>query len=148
MTRIVSRYRDLEYTWRYGLVGGLLSLPVTTASYWETGSTLSLSAVFFGGLLAGYLAHRRTSTARGVGVRVGLVGAVPSVWIGYDILTATSALAGPPWFVASGIVMAVVAVLVVCLFAFGFGAAVGELGARIGGRFDALGSAGRGVDGD
>lgn len=114
--------------WRYSLVGGLVSLPFTLASYWQTGSELSLAPVALGGLLAGYTATRKTGESSGVGVRSGLIGGLPLVWMLFDALTATNELAGPPWFVTTATLFTIVFITL----GFGFSAAVGEGGARIG----------------
>lgn len=121
--------------WRYGLLGGLVSLPFMTASYWQTGSELSLGPVVFGGLLAGYLAKRGTGTSRGVGYRAGAIGALPTLWMMGEVVLAARALAGPAWYVVVGTLFAVGAVLTVALLGFGLGAISGEVGARIGGWF-------------
>jgi hypothetical protein len=63
--------------WKYVLIGGLAALPFTALSYWPTGSELSLGAVLFGGILAGYLVTRAGGERSGVGIRVGLVGGLP-----------------------------------------------------------------------
>jgi hypothetical protein len=86
--------------------------------------------VFLGGLLAGSLARRRTGSARGVGPRAGLVGGLPTLRLLGEVLAAASALSGPPWFVATGLVMTIGCLLVVL---FGFTALVGALGGRAGG---------------
>jgi len=124
---------ELPESWRYALLGGLASAPFTAFGYWETGSELSLGPVFFGGILAGFLAARETGTIRGVGVRTGLVGGLPAVWLLVDLLAASRGLSGPPWFVASGLVFVIVAAAVIGLLAFGFSALVGVGGARVGG---------------
>jgi hypothetical protein len=116
--------------WRYGLLGGLVSVPFTAVGYWQTGSELSLSTVFLGGLLAGYLARRRSGTAAGVGVRVGLVGSLPVLWLLSDVLGAASALSGPAWFVAGALALTVARVAVV---AVGAAVLVGVVGTRVGG---------------
>lgn len=116
--------------WRYALLGGLASISVTTLTYWQSGSELSLSPVFLGGLLAGYLACRETGSAGDTGFRAGLIGGVPALWLLADVLGAASALSGPPWFVATGLVVTVGFLLVVV---FGFAALVGALGGRVGG---------------
>jgi hypothetical protein len=122
----------LDDTWKHALVGGLASIPLTTAGYWQSGSELSLSPVFLGGVLAGYLASRETGSARGVGIRAGLVGGLPSLWIVADVFGAASGLAGPPWFVTAGLILTVAFVAGFVLLALGFSAFVGEIGARVG----------------
>ena len=119
-------------TWKYALLGGLASIPFTAIGYFETGSELSLSPVLFGGVLAGYLAQRNTETSRGVGFRAGLVGGLPALWLLTDVLTATSGLAGPTWFVAAGTIITLGSVLVVATLAFGLSGVIGEVGARVG----------------
>lgn len=133
MFTLGGRYRNLSASWRYGLVGGVLAVPFVAASYLQTGSSMSLGAVFFGGLLSGFLAARGGETARGVGTRTGLVGATPVLWVGFDLVTATSALSGPGWFVAAGTGLTAVVVVGFCLFAFALSGLVGEVGGRVGG---------------
>jgi len=119
--------------WKYALIGGLASLPFTTLSYWQTGSELSLGAVLFGGILAGYLATRAGAESSGTGTRVGLLGGLPVLWIVSDILAATSGLDGPAWFVTSATVLTVGFTIGVAILGFGIAALIGEVGARIGG---------------
>lgn len=121
--------------WKYALLGGFTSLPFTTLSYWQTGSELSFGAVLFGGLLAGYLYNRAGGEDTGVGIRVGVIGGLPVLWVLFDILTATDGLSGPAWFVASGTLLAVGFSLVVAVLGFGLAALIGEIGARVGGWF-------------
>ena len=118
--------------WKYALIGGLASLPFTTLSYWQTGSELSLGAVLFGGILAGYLAKRAAGEISGVGTRVGIVGGHPVLWVVFDVLAATEGLAGPTWFVTSATLFTIGLSLVVAVVGFGISALVGEVGARIG----------------
>lgn len=118
--------------WKYALVGGVASLPLTAFSYWQTGSELSLGAVVFGGGLAGYLATRRDGESNGVGARAGIVGGLPVLWILFDILAATSWLDGPVWFVTSATLLTIGFTLVVAVLGFGLAALVGEVGARVG----------------
>ena len=120
-------------TWRHALVGGLASLPFTTLSYWQTGSELSLGPVLFGGVLAGYLAKRAGSGCTGVGTRAGIVGGLPVLWVLFDVLAATSGLAGPTWFVTGATLLTIGFTIVVGVLGFGIAALVGEVGARIGG---------------
>jgi len=133
MTRIGPRPDELTDTWRYALLGGLASIPFTAFGYWQTGSEMSFAPVFFGGILAGFLAERKTGTSSGVGVRAGLVGGLPAVWLLVDLLAASSGLAGPSWFVASGLVLVVGAAAVFGVLAFAASAIVGSVGARVGG---------------
>ena len=118
--------------WRYALVGGVASLPFTTLSYWQTGSELSLGAVLFGGIVAGYLVERAGGERSGVGTRVGIVGGLPVLWVTFDVLGATSGLAGPAWFVTSATLLAIGFTVVVAVLGFGIAALIGELGARVG----------------
>ncbi|WP_235063414.1 DUF5518 domain-containing protein [Candidatus Halobonum tyrrellensis] len=132
MSRIGPSLGSLGDRWRYALVGGLLSVPFTTASYWQTGSELSLSPVLFGSLLAGYLAKRKTGSATGVGARAGVVGGLPALWLLADVVAATSGLGGPAWFIAAGTVFAVVAGIAFAILGLGLAALVGAVGARVG----------------
>jgi hypothetical protein len=118
--------------WKYALIGGLASLPFTTLSYWQTGSELSLGAVLFGGILAGYLAKRADGEVSGVGTRVGIVGGLPVLWVGFDMLVTTGGLAGPAWFVTSATLLAIGFTIVVAVVGFGISALIGEVGTRIG----------------
>lgn len=120
--------RTLSDEWKYGVIGGVVSIPPTVATYAQTSSELSLASVFFGGLLAGYLAERETGRAHGVGVRAGLVGATPSLWLGSDVLVEAASLSGPSWFHAAGVVLTVLFVAL----AFWISAAVGGIGSLVG----------------
>lgn len=143
MTRIGPLPDELTDTWRYALLGGLASIPFTAFGYWQTGSEMSIAPVFFGGILAGFLAERRTGTSSGVGVRVGLVGGIPAVWLLVDLLAASSGLSGPSWFVASGLVLVIGAAAVVGVLAFVSAAIVGSIGARVGSWLAGLGDRSR-----
>lgn len=133
MSRNGSPLTNVSQRWTYAFIGGMVALPFTALGYWQTGSELSLAPVLFGGVLAGYLARRRAGESRGVGLRAGLVGGLPVVWVLFDVLAATSALAGPPWFVASATVITVGITAGVGVFGFGLAALAGEVGARAGG---------------
>jgi len=124
-----SPLHQISQQWQYALICGVLALPFTALSYWQTGSELSLSPVFVGGILAGYLTTRRTGTGRGVGARAGLVGGLPVLWLLFDFLNAASALAGPAWFVASATILTTVGTVV---FGFGIAAFIGEVGGKFG----------------
>ena len=124
--------QNIPRQWRYAVVGGLIALPVTAFGYWQTGSELSLSPVLFGGLLAGYLAKRQAGESRGVGIRAGLIGGIPILWAILDILSATSALGGPEWFITGATVLTVGFSAVVAVLGFVLAAFIGEVGAKLG----------------
>ena len=133
MTKISLVPGQPSEPWEYGLLGGLLTIPLTLFGYWQTGSEMALSPILAGGLLAGYLAKRNTGSSRGIGIRAGLVGGLPILLALADILTATAGLSGPSWFVASGTALTVGVVIGGGVLAFGLAAGLGEVGARIGG---------------
>lgn len=119
-------------TWMFALLGGGISIPLTAASYWRTGSALSLSAVLLGGLVAAYLAERRAGGSAGVGLRAGLVGALPVLWLLADVLSAWTALSGPAWFMAAGTLLTGLVVAAFAALGVGLSAIVGALGGRVG----------------
>jgi hypothetical protein len=124
----------LNDTWRFALLGGLLAAPLVALGYWQTGSELSLSPVLLAGLVAGYLARRDTGETRiAAGVRAGLVGALPTLWLLVDVAGAATALDGPTWFLVVGGGFAIAAVATVALLAFGLAGLLGGLGAVAGG---------------
>lgn len=120
-------------TWRYALVGGLVSIPLTGGLYWLSGAgnELSFNAVLLGGLLAGYLATRAPTAvdSTAAGIRAGVIGGLPGLWLLGDVLAAATALTGPTWFRVTGIGMVVVAF---SGFVFGLGALAGGVGAVVG----------------
>ncbi len=125
---MTSQPQELTDIWKYAILGGLLTIPFTAFTYWQTGSELSLSPVFLGGVLAGYLAKRQIGQNSGVGVRVGLVGALPVLWLLFDMLMIISGLSNPLWFSAALVIMAtVIAGLII-----GLSVLAGMLGARVG----------------
>ncbi|MFC3959388.1 DUF5518 domain-containing protein [Halovivax cerinus] len=126
---------DIELNWRYSLPGGVLAATVVALSYAESNSKMSLGAVFFVGIIVGFLSKREYGSSKGTGALTGLIGAVPVVWILAQILTATSGLSGPAWFVAAGTITTVLYTLGVGMLGFALSALVGEVGARIGGAF-------------
>lgn len=121
-------------TWRYALLGGIASIPLTLAAYWlsGTGSEFSLNMVFFGGLVAGYLARRGSAAVDGdaVGIRAGVIGGVPAVaWMASRTLPTAVDVSGTlPFRVGAVAVTGVLAAFAVVL-----GALVGLLGAKVGG---------------
>lgn len=118
--------------WRYGLLGGLIAIPFTTFGYWQTGSKVSLGPVFLGGLVAGYLARQDIGDGRGVGLRTGLIGGLPALWMLIDMFGSSLELTGSWWFVGIGLAFVATFAIAVSLMALGLAAFIGEAGARIG----------------
>ncbi|MFB6122347.1 MAG: DUF5518 domain-containing protein [Haloferacaceae archaeon] len=116
-------------TWKYALAGGLASLPWTTLLYWQSADRLSLAPVLFGGVVAGYLCE---SNHRRVGVRAGVVGALPTLWLLVDLLAATTAATGPAWFRVAAVGLGVGAAVTAGVVAFGLSALLGVVGATAG----------------
>lgn len=123
------RPSKLNNIWKYAIVSGLATIPFTSFSYWKTGSEISLSFVFLGGVLAGYLANRQLGKSSGVGARAGLVGALPVLWVLFDMLLTVSRLSNPLWF---SITLGILAVVIAGLLT-GLAVLAGELGGRVGG---------------
>ncbi|WP_380676870.1 DUF5518 domain-containing protein [Salinigranum sp. GCM10025319] len=120
----------LTPTWRYALVGGIVSMPLSLGLYWYSGmgTDFSLNMVFVGGLLAGYLAKRGSVDAKSAGLRAGVIGALPGlVWIFPGILTTARTLTDsfPPTMAVS--------VVVFSGMVLGIGALAGLIGGAIGG---------------
>ena len=122
---------DVSPTWRYALAGGLASIPLTLFEYWRSGmgDHMSLSTVVVGALVAGYLAAGRVDDVAAVGLRAGLVGALPGLWLSAQILGWALGPVEPPWFRVAGIVGAVV----VTAFLFLVSGVVGFVGGKAGG---------------
>jgi hypothetical protein len=122
----------LAPTWRYALVGGVVSMPLSLGLYWYTGmgNDFSLNMVVVGGLLAGYLAKRGSADAKSAGLRAGLVGALPGlVWIFPATVTTARSLAAA-WSVPPA---AAVLVVVFGGIVLGIGALAGLVGGAVGG---------------
>lgn len=121
-------------SWKYALVGGIASIPFTVWLYWQSTpeNEFSLTAVFFGGLLTGYLASATPAEmdTAGVGFRAGIIGAVPVLWILVDFLNAATVLSGPLWFRVVAISMVV---LIITSVVIGVGGLFGLFGAKVGG---------------
>jgi len=115
-------------TWKYALIGGIVSIPLSLGLYWYSGmgNDFSANMVFAGGLLAGYLAKRNSVAAKPVGLRAGLIGALPGlVWIFPQI--ARNVAAG--WSVLS----IAVSLTLSTVFIFSIGALFGLIGGAVGG---------------
>jgi NhaP-type Na+/H+ or K+/H+ antiporter len=128
MPRQVAGSDAVPETWRYALVGGIVSIPLSLGLYWYSGmgTDFSFNMVVVGGLFAGYLAERNSVDARPAGLRAGLIGALPGlVWI-------LPRIAGD--VAAEWSLLPIAAFL--CLFtviAFGIGAVAGVIGGAVGG---------------
>ncbi|AEH38254.1 DUF5518 domain-containing protein [Halopiger xanaduensis] len=115
-------------SWRYALVGGLLALPFAARSYWRTGTTLELEAIFVAGLLVGYFFRGTADEVSRVGSRTGFVGALPVLlWMVSDVVyflfeTESSYTLFAP--IVGGVLLVTIGSL--------FAALVGAIGARIG----------------
>ena len=119
---------NVERTWTYALVGGVGSMPLSVGLYWYSGmgNHFSLNMVFVGGLLAGYLAKRESVDAKPVGLRAGLIGAIPGlVWF----LPQAARRVAAAW---SFLPIAILTVLFTVLI-FAVGAVAGLLGGAVGG---------------
>jgi NhaP-type Na+/H+ or K+/H+ antiporter len=126
MSRQVSGF--VSETWRYALVGGIVSIPLSLGLYWYSGAGNDFSAntVVVGGLLAGYLAKRNAVDAKPAGLRAGLVGALPGlVWILPRI-----ARNGPAEW---SLLPIAVFLCLFTLIALGIGAVAGVVGGAVGG---------------
>lgn len=134
MVRIGPLHLQLTPTWKYALIGGASSLPITIALYWQSGmgSEFSLNMVFFGGLFAGYLtsgAETELNTSS-VGLRAGVVGGLPGLWLVVDFFDTAIAWPNPLWFRIAAVSMITVGVTTLL---FVFAGLVGLIGAKVGG---------------
>lgn len=120
-----------EGTWRYALYGGLASIPLTVWINWDpaVGSEFSLNMVTVGGLIAGFLAQRASLDVRAVGVRAGLIGAVPAIVQLFPQLIRVAADLSAPWPLVPALVVAIIFSVMV----LGVGALGGFIGSVVGG---------------
>jgi len=117
-------------TWRYALLGGLASLPVTLALNWQDLSGVQdASGVVLAALAVGYLAKRRALESTQVGLRAGAIGALPMLWSVVDLVPFVLGLAQPGWFTAVQLALLTVTALVLV----GFTALLGGLAGLVGG---------------
>jgi len=117
-------------TWRFALVAGLVSIPLTLVLNWQNPSgPWDASAVALAALVAGYLAKRRGLNGSTVGFRTGVVGAVPVLWSVADVVPHVLGLTQPTWFTAVQLTVLILAVPVLV----GLVAVVGALAGLIGG---------------
>ena len=120
----------LTDTWRYALIGGLGSIPLTLGLYWLSGmgNELSLNMVLVGGLVAGFLAKREDVDIGSVGLRAGVIGVLPGLWLLFDTAMAAVGVAEPIQLQAIAIVLMVGVSVVILLV----GGIAGIIGAKIG----------------
>jgi hypothetical protein len=124
-----------EQPWRAALVGGLGSIPATVGLYWLSGAgnEMSLSMVFVGAIVAGGLARSEDPDCdiEAVGVRTGIVGAIPGLWFVVTMFVAilTGLPDSPTWFLFA---VGGISLIVVPLLLFGLGVLAGVIGASLG----------------
>ena len=133
MKKTTTTLSSATENWKYSIPGGILSAFLVALSYVDSKPDMSIGAVFFIGIIVGFLSKRHYGTSKGTGVLTGLLGAVPVIWILGQMLTATSGLSGPAWFTATGTIMTILVAVFVGAFGFTLSAVLGEVGARIGG---------------
>lgn len=119
-----------DETWKYAIIIGLASTPFTTIRYWRSlnGYSHPVVPVLFAGLLGGALAHRREMDERRLGVRIGVVGALPALWPVLDLLVFIFGLTQPRWFRVIQIMLLVVFIVLLA----GLFGLVGMVGAILG----------------
>lgn len=110
--------------WRVPLLVGAASLPFTIASYHQSGSTMSLSAVVLAGVVAGFW----TGGDDRVGIRTGLVGGLAVLRVLVEIVWILPSLTGPWWF----LVAAAVGSIVFAALGLGLSMVLGWFGACVG----------------
>lgn len=115
-------------SWKYALIGGLLALPFTALEVWRSPESITLEMVVVGSLLAGYLIKRRGGNSTATGLRAGLIGGFPALWILPEMLLALADIPNPPWFQAVSIVMTLAFGGVVVLLLATLGALAGRVG--------------------
>jgi hypothetical protein len=133
MVRIDSSFHVSE-GWTYAFIGGVASIPLTIGLYWLSGmgSEFSLNMVFFGGILAGYLASVPSPETdyTSVGFRAGVIGGLPGLWLLVDLVEAAIVWSSPLWF---RIVAVPMLAIVFTTLLLGLSGLVGLLGGKVGG---------------
>ena len=126
----LSLHRRLSQTWTDALIGGLASIPLTLGNYWLFGSReyFSLNMVFFGGVLAGYLAKRHSVSVGAASVRAGLIGGIPALaWVDVVFVDYLRDVAAS-WAITPAIVIGIM----VCSFLLALSGLSGRLGGFVG----------------
>lgn len=128
---MMSAYEILwedKITWKYAIIGALVSIPVSIASLLQYGNKISLTGVLIGGLFAGFLAKIWHGSTDLVGVRTGIIGSIPISVIVYEMGTAVSELSNPTWF--STVLIALIGVI--GAISLGLSLFLGWIGAKVG----------------
>jgi hypothetical protein len=123
-----------EENWRYALVGGIASMLFTVGLSWQSGlgTELALGMALVAGTIAGYLAARGTADADSdsAGIRAGLVGALPGLWVVVEMMLFAGTGRQPLWVTLVGAstvaLLFAVALFVLAGLAGFLGAAVGR----------------------
>jgi hypothetical protein len=107
--------RSLPATWRFAILGALVSLPITVVVNWlpDSRATIGGGIMILGAFIAGVVAATRSTDSGAAGLRAGLIAAVVSVVT--FVVTGGTTVAWPlsrvVFFVfASGLVLCVVPV--------------------------------------
>lgn len=119
-------------TWKYALLGGLISIPLVLGDYWLSGmgNYFSINMVFFGGLLAGFLAQRSSANAGRAAIGAGIVGGLPGyLWI-LPAMVRTGSSFATAW---SSPIAATVLMVLGGVMLIGISALAGLLGGIVGG---------------
>jgi len=95
----LPRYPLKSGTWRYGIIGGIVSIPLSVGLYWLSGMGTNFSTlpIFFGGLLAGYLVQKNSGTPARAGIAAGILGGLPGyIWIFPQVIQTVTAWSSSP----------------------------------------------------
>lgn len=119
-------------TWKYALLGGLVSMPLVLIDYWLSGlgDTFPTTMVFFGGLLAGFLAQRDAVDGARAAMGAGVVGGLPGYVFILPAMVRTSQSFASAW---SSPLAAAVLMVFMGLFIIGINALTGLIGGMVGG---------------
>ena len=126
----MNRLSALRATvWTPAILAGLSSMPLTAGLHWYWSHYTSFP-VFVVGVAVGYYYRHRSKRGIRVGTRMGLVGALPVVWIYPDLLDSLTAvgLSRPVW----SVVVEVGPPLLFLLLATGFSTLMGFMGTLAG----------------
>jgi uncharacterized membrane protein YeaQ/YmgE (transglycosylase-associated protein family) len=80
----IPRKNQINGVLRYAMIGGGASIPLSLGWYWFSGmgNHFSTLPIFFGGILAGYLAQTYSRKPARAGIVAGMIGGLPGfVWI-------------------------------------------------------------------